>query len=77
MKTPRFNKAYAECLDDTGNITRLEPLYEITRELETELNAFCAELGCTDLTPSGNVVMAMVKLKELQKNAAAMPNNRI
>ena len=42
-KTPRFDKAYTECLDDTGNITRLEPLYKITEELETELAEASAE----------------------------------
>lgn len=36
MKTPQFDKAYAECLDDAGRVTRLEPLYELTKQLEME-----------------------------------------
>ena len=35
-ETPRFNKAYAECLDDTGKITRLEPLYDFAERIELE-----------------------------------------
>ena len=34
--TPEFDKAYHECLDDAGQITRLEPLYECAKKLERE-----------------------------------------
>jgi len=37
-KTPIFDSAYQECLDDTGLITRLEPLYNAFERLENELN---------------------------------------
>lgn len=33
---PRFTKAVSECLDDTGKVTRLEPLYALTVSLELE-----------------------------------------
>ena len=34
--TPRFQKVYLECLDDTGAITRLEPLYAFAEGMERE-----------------------------------------
>ena len=34
--TPRFRKVYLECLDDTGAITRLEPLYAFAERMERE-----------------------------------------
>lgn len=36
MNTPRFDKAYKDCLDDAGKITRLEPLYRLCEVLESE-----------------------------------------
>lgn len=35
-KCPRFHKAYLDCLDDTGVITRLEPMYDFAINMETE-----------------------------------------
>ena len=35
-QTPRFQKAYQACLDDAGQITRLEPLYRLCESLELE-----------------------------------------
>lgn len=45
--TPRFDAAYAECLDDTGKITRLEPLYNLARRLEFEVGQLkCDSVYC-------------------------------
>ena len=37
--TPRFDAAYAECLDDAGKITRLEPLYAFAKATEHKATA--------------------------------------
>jgi hypothetical protein len=38
VSAPRFKKAYMECLDDVGTITRLEPLYAFAEHMEIENN---------------------------------------
>jgi len=65
--TPRTDEAERLAKDDAGNITRMEPIWDTMVALERELQGFCSELCCTDLTPSGNVVAAMVRLQELKR----------
>ena len=48
--TPRFQKAYLECLDDTGAITRLEPLYGFAKQMELENRAL--RDGCSKIATS-------------------------
>ena len=48
--TPRFRKAYLECLDDTGAITRLEPLYNFAKRMELENRAL--REGCSKIAAS-------------------------
>lgn len=48
--TPRFQKAYLECLDDTGGITRLEPLYGFAKQMELENRAL--REGCSKIATS-------------------------
>lgn len=48
--TPRFQKAYLECLDDTGAITRLEPLYGFAKQMELENRAL--REGCSKIATS-------------------------
>ena len=43
--TPRTQKAYALSLDDTGAVTRMEPIWDEMQALERELNAFHGELS--------------------------------
>jgi hypothetical protein len=50
VPTPRFQKAYLECLDDTGAITRLEPLYDFAQKMERE-NRLLRE-GCSKIAAS-------------------------
>lgn len=47
-------------------------LEDCSEQLERELQGFCKVLGCTGLTPSGNVVAAMQKLLEMQRDLAAV-----
>ena len=74
MKTPRFNKAYAECLDDTGQITRLEPLYRICERLELENNELQATINTLHNLCVSAEKRALQKLEE--ERAAAMPNEK-
>jgi hypothetical protein len=50
VPTPRFQKAYLECLDDTGAITRLEPLYDFAQKMERENRAL--REGCALIAAS-------------------------
>jgi len=50
VPTPRFQKAYLECLDDTGAITRLEPLYDFAQKMELENRAL--REGCSKIADS-------------------------
>jgi hypothetical protein len=43
--TPRTQKAYTLSRDDTGAVTRMEPIWDEMQALERELNAFHDELS--------------------------------
>lgn len=46
MKTQNdnFKRAMSECLDDTGKVTRLEPLYNYIEQLEDAAEECCLAL---------------------------------
>lgn len=61
QQTPRFRKAYQDCLGDTGGITRLEPLYRLCESLELEL----AEVRkvCGDRYPDARMLSVVHELR--------------
>lgn len=42
--TPRFDAAYSKCLDDTGAVTRLEPLFTFAKSAEVEISRLTDQL---------------------------------
>ena len=70
MPTPRTDEFVKSLIYEIHTNFRLTKAF--ARQLERELNGFCAELGFTDFQSTGNAILAMIELLELKRKLSIL-----